>query len=157
MTSPMEMRMRTSREGIMQCSLSCDGNSYYTALGENGCTDIVSCQMRHSSMVRRWYGHALKDVPMVTTKSVVVDCPWWRQNWWKMCGKQIYRIGASQFRNSLVDFPGYLAYFCTKSSPCGRKTFPQRQCGTDGSDFMALVVGGVAPMTQVYQRWCTVR
>ena len=28
------------------------------------------------------------------------DLPWWRQNWWKVYGKQFCRTGASQFRKS---------------------------------------------------------
>ena len=50
MTSWMGMRMRSRREGVRGNNAvqfqSCDGSSYYTALGEIGCTDIVSSQLR---------------------------------------------------------------------------------------------------------------
>ena len=54
------MSMRSSREEVygnyaVQFQ-SCDGSSYCTVLGENGCIVIVSCQLRDSSMVRRWCG-----------------------------------------------------------------------------------------------------
>ena len=41
--------------GIMQFQ-SCDCSSYCTALGKNGYIDIVSRQLRDSSVVRRWCG-----------------------------------------------------------------------------------------------------
>ena len=45
----------------------------------------------------------LKVKPMCMMKTVVADHPWWCQNWWKVCGKQFFRPGASQFRNSLIN------------------------------------------------------
>ena len=49
MTSWMVMHMCSSREGVCGNNVVqfqfCDGSSYCTALGENGCTDIVSCQL----------------------------------------------------------------------------------------------------------------
>ena len=54
------MRMRSSRERVCRNNAvqfqSCGGSTYCTALGENGCTDIVSRQLRDSNMVRRWSG-----------------------------------------------------------------------------------------------------
>ena len=40
----------------MQCSFSLVTACYCTMLGENGCTDIVSHQLRDSSMVSQWCG-----------------------------------------------------------------------------------------------------
>ena len=48
MISRTGMRVRREYVGTMQCSLSCDGSSYGTALVENGCTDIVSLDLRVS-------------------------------------------------------------------------------------------------------------
>ena len=106
---------------------SCDGSSYCTVLGENGRTDIVSCQLRDSSSYEisarseaissrdpppivpgawTWhyeqrYGQMMKAEQMCMAKTTVTDCPWW----WKVCGKQFCRTGASQFCNSLVSSP----------------------------------------------------
>ena len=52
---------------------SCDGSSYCTALGENGCTDIVSCQLRDSSMFRQWCRQFTKAKPMCMMKTVVAN------------------------------------------------------------------------------------
>ena len=58
MASCTEMRMRSNTEGVCGNNAVqfqfCVGSSYCTALGENGCTDIVSRQLRDFSMVRRW-------------------------------------------------------------------------------------------------------
>ena len=58
MTSRTGMRMRSNTEGVCGNNTvqfqSCDGSSSCTALGENGCTDIVSRQLRDSYMIRRW-------------------------------------------------------------------------------------------------------
>ena len=52
MTSWSGMHMHSSREGVCGNNIvqfqSCDGSSYCTALGKNGCTDIVSCQLQDS-------------------------------------------------------------------------------------------------------------
>ena len=59
------MRIRSSRGGVCWSNAVqfqyCDGSSYCTALGENGCTDIVSRQLRDSSMTRRWCGQFSED------------------------------------------------------------------------------------------------
>ena len=72
-------------------------------------------------------GNSLKAEPMYTEKTVVADCPWWRQNCRKVCGKQFCRNGASNFRNSLVNSP---------------------RC--HGSRSWRLT-----PKTQIYKCWCT--
>ena len=45
MTSRMGVHMHCGREGVCECNAvqfqSCDGSSYCTELGENGCTDIL--------------------------------------------------------------------------------------------------------------------
>ena len=60
MSSWTGMCLRSSREGVCGNNVvqfqSCNGSSYCTALGENGCMDMISRQLRDSSMVRRWCG-----------------------------------------------------------------------------------------------------
>ena len=52
MTSQTGLRMHSSREGVCGNNAvlfkSCDDRSSCKALGEHGCTDIVSCQLRDS-------------------------------------------------------------------------------------------------------------
>ena len=52
MTSRTGMRRRSSRDGVCGNNAvqfqSCDGSGYCTALGENGCTVVVSRQLRGS-------------------------------------------------------------------------------------------------------------
>ena len=65
MISRTGMRMRRSREGVRGNNAvqfqSYNGSSYCTALGKNGCTDIVFGKLRDSSMVRRWCGKFTED------------------------------------------------------------------------------------------------
>ena len=132
MTSRTAVRMRSCRGGVCGNNAvqfqSYDDSSYCTALRENGWTDIVSRQLRDSSIIRRWCGNSLKAQSMCSTKAVVSDLPWWRPVLMSsVCGKLFCRTGASQFRNSLVSYPRCLAYCFTKSSFDGRKTFSQRR------------------------------
>ena len=156
MTSRTGMRVHSNEDGVCGNNAvqfqSCDGSSYCTALRESSCIVIVSRQLRDLWTLRShlqristamcmdptlwatvwsgdYVGNTLKAEPMCTTKTVVADRPWWRQNWWKVCGKQFCWTGASKFRNSLVSSPRGLAHFCTKSSP-GVLVFAQ--CVQDG-------------------------
>ena len=130
-------RMRSSTEGISGNSAvqfqSCEGSSYCIALGENGCTDIVSCQLRDSygyQISARSKAISSRDAPPILchvhgtdiiSDSVVRvihsrpnQCAWrrpsWPTVWWKVCDKQFCRIGASQFRNSLINSPRWIWY-----------------------------------------------
>ena len=57
MTSQMRMRMYSSRDAVCRNNAvqfqSCDATSYCTALGESGCTGIVSHHLQDSSMDRK--------------------------------------------------------------------------------------------------------
>ena len=154
MTSRAGMCMHSSREGV--CGNNsvqfqpCDGSSYCTALGENDCTDTVSRQLRDSSMVRRRCGQSLKAEPMCTTKTVVADRPWWRQNWWKMCCKQFCRTALHNF--------GTLWSIATDvSTTAARNRLPVtgKRFHNDGEVQMAVMSWlqtlTVTPMTQTYK------
>ena len=56
---------------------SCDISSYYTVLGENGCTNTASCQLREIPV---WSndgaGNSLKAEPMCKLKTIEADHPW---------------------------------------------------------------------------------
>ena len=131
MTSPTGMLMHSSREGVCGNNKvqfqSCDGSSYCTALRKMAALILppVNCEILVWS--DEGAGNSFKVELMCTTKTLVANRPWWRQHWWKFCGKQFCRTGASHFRNSLVNSSRCLAQCCMKPSPGGRKTFPQRR------------------------------
>ena len=141
MTCWTEMHMRRSREGVCENNAvqfqSCDSSSYCTALGY---CHLPAARFQYGQTSGA--GNSLKAKPIRITKTIVVNHPWWCQNWWKVCDKQICRTGASQFWNSVVSSPRCLAHCCTKSSPGGRKTFLQWRWGTDSSDFIVPDVDG---------------
>ena len=102
----MGMRMHSNKEGVCGNNAVqfqfCDNSSYCTVLRENNCTPA-------NSEIPVWSDdgtdNSLKAESMCTMKTIVANRPWWCQNWWKVCGKQFCRTCASQFRNSLINFP----------------------------------------------------
>ena len=80
MTSRMGMRVRSSREGVCGDNVLqfqfCDGSSYCTALGGNGCTDIVSPNCDIPVWSDDGAGNSLKTEPLCTTKTVPADRTW---------------------------------------------------------------------------------
>ena len=116
MASQTGMRMRSSREGVCGSNAvqfqSYDGSSYCTALIENCCTVLSPANWEIPVWSDDGAGNSLKAEPMSTTKTIEADRPWWRQNRWKVCGKQFCRTGSSQFRNSLVNSPRCFARNC---------------------------------------------
>ena len=123
---PEGMRMRSSREGAHGDNAvqfqSCDGCSYCTVLGKNGCNHIVSRQLRDSSMVRRWCGQFMKAETMCTSKTIVADRLWWRQNWWKVWRKQFAETALHNF-GTLWSIPDVSLTSARKRLPMAGKRF----------------------------------
>ena len=74
------MRMRNNREEVRGNNAvqfqSCDGSSYCTALGENGCTNISPTNCENPLWSDDGAGNSLKAEPMFTKKTAVADRPW---------------------------------------------------------------------------------
>ena len=124
--SPFDAREGVCGNNAVQFQ-TCDDSSYSSALGEIGCIDIVSlCEIPVWS--DDGAGNSLKAEPVCTTKTVVVHRPWWRQNWWKVCGKQFCRTGLYNF-GTIWSVPPDVSFSAARNRlpMLGRKTFPQRQ------------------------------